>query len=71
LEDFKERMDYLYQRVVGSDKMGGVDQVYYPGEIEQITRELRLVEGIPFTDAEIESLNKEAELVGVEKLSFE
>ncbi|KAL4873936.1 hypothetical protein BDV12DRAFT_158782 [Aspergillus spectabilis] len=71
LEDFKERMDYLYQRVVGSDKMGGVDQIYYPGEIEQITREMRLVEGIPFTDSEIESLNKEAELVGVEKLRFE
>jgi LDH2 family malate/lactate/ureidoglycolate dehydrogenase len=71
LEDFKARMDYLYQRVVGSDKMAGVDRIYYPGEIEQITREKRLVEGIPFTEAEIESLNKEAELVGVEKLKYD
>ncbi|KAL3452955.1 Malate/L-lactate dehydrogenase [Aspergillus insuetus] len=70
LEDFKARMDYLYQRVVGSDKMADVDRIYYPGEIEQITREKRLVEGIPFTEAEIESLNKEAELVGVEKLKY-
>ncbi|KAL4962538.1 Ldh family oxidoreductase [Aspergillus stella-maris] len=68
LDDFKERMDYLYQRVVGSDKMGGVERVYYPGEIEQINREKRLEEGIPFTDAEIEKLNKEAELVRVAKL---
>ncbi|CEL04653.1 Putative Malate/L-lactate dehydrogenase [Aspergillus calidoustus] len=71
LEDFKARMDYLYQRVVGSDKMAGVDRIYYPGEIEQITREKRLVGGIPFTEAEIESLNKEAELVGVEKLKYD
>ncbi|KAL3460822.1 Malate/L-lactate dehydrogenase [Aspergillus heterothallicus] len=71
LDDFKARMDYLYQRVVGSDKMAGVDRIYYPGEIEQITREKRLVEGIPFTDAEIASLNKEAELVGVEKLNYD
>ncbi|KAL2817258.1 Malate/L-lactate dehydrogenase [Aspergillus cavernicola] len=70
LDDFKDRMDYLYQRVVGSDKMGGVDRIYYPGEIEQITREKRLLEGIPFTELEIESLNKEAELVGVEKLQY-
>ncbi|KAL2843870.1 Malate/L-lactate dehydrogenase [Aspergillus pseudoustus] len=70
LEDFKARMDYLYQRVVGSDKMAGVDRIYYPGEIEQITREKRLVEGIPFTEAEIGGLNKEAELVGVEKLKY-
>ncbi|GCB21286.1 malate/(S)-sulfolactate dehydrogenase [Aspergillus awamori] len=68
LEEFKERMDYLYQKVVGSDKMAGVERIYYPGEIEQITRETRLKEGIPFTEAEIEALNKEAEMVGAEKL---
>lgn len=32
LEDFKERMDYLYRRVVDSDKMSGVDTIYFPGE---------------------------------------
>ncbi|GFF57867.1 malate/L-sulfolactate dehydrogenase [Aspergillus udagawae] len=71
LEDFKERMDYLYQRVVGCEKMAGVDRIYYPGEIEQINREKRLEEGIPFTESEIEKLNQEAELVGVEKLKFD
>jgi LDH2 family malate/lactate/ureidoglycolate dehydrogenase len=34
LEEFKSRMDYLYQRVVGCDKMEGVDRIYCPGEIE-------------------------------------
>ncbi|RAK96505.1 Ldh family oxidoreductase [Aspergillus ibericus CBS 121593] len=68
LEEFKERMDYLYQRVVGSEKMGGVERIYYPGEIEQITRKTREVEGIPLTVAEIEALNREAEMVGADVL---
>lgn len=70
LEEFKSRMDYLYQRVVGSDKMACVDQIYFPGEIEQIMQEKRLAEGIPFTEAEILGLNQEADLVGVGKLEL-
>ncbi|KAK5200883.1 hypothetical protein LTR16_004560, partial [Cryomyces antarcticus] len=62
LEEFKERMDYLYQRVVGSERMAGVDRVFFPGEIEQLTQEERTRNGIPYVEAEIEELNKEAEL---------
>lgn len=65
LEEFKERMDYLYRRVVGSEPMAGVDRIYYPGEIEQLTREERLRTGIPYVQAEIDSLNREAKSVGV------
>jgi len=65
LEEFKERMDYLYQRVVESDKMAGVERIYFPGEIEQLTYEERMKKGIPYTDSEIDALNKEANLVGV------
>lgn len=68
LDDFKERMDYLYQRVVGSDPMAGVDRIYYPGEIEQITHEERLKTGIPYVQAEIDALNREAERVGVDRV---
>jgi LDH2 family malate/lactate/ureidoglycolate dehydrogenase len=68
LEEFKERMDYLYQRVVGSEKMAGVDRVYFPGEIEQITHEERLKKGIPYVQAEIDALNREAEKVGAERI---
>ena len=64
MEEFKERMDYLYQRVVSCDKMAGVDRIYFPGEIEQITEENRTKEGIPYVDAEIQALNDEAEKVG-------
>ncbi|KAL5116124.1 hypothetical protein ACEQ8H_006021 [Pleosporales sp. CAS-2024a] len=65
MDEFKQRMDYLYRRVVGSDKMAGVDRIYFPGEIEDLNRERRLREGIPLVHAEVEALNKEAERVGV------
>lgn len=68
LEEFKERMDYLYRRVVGSEKMAGVERIYYPGEIEQIAHDERLKTGIPYVQAEIDALNREAERVGVEKI---
>jgi LDH2 family malate/lactate/ureidoglycolate dehydrogenase len=65
VEDFKDRMDYLYSRVVGSDKMAGVPRIYFPGEIEDMSKEKRLRDGIPLVDAEVQALNKEAERVGV------
>lgn len=68
LEEFKERMDYLYQRVVSSEKRPDVDRIYFPGEIEQLTQEKRSAEGIPYTLGEVDSLNKEAEMVGVSLL---
>ncbi|KAI1328982.1 Malate/L-lactate dehydrogenase [Xylariaceae sp. FL0255] len=64
LKDFRERMDYLYQRVVGSDKAAGVDRIYFPGEIEQLTQQEREKTGIPFVQAEIDALNEEAKKVG-------
>ncbi|CAG8389540.1 unnamed protein product [Penicillium salamii] len=63
-------MDYLYQRVVESEKMAGVDRIYFPGEIEILTEEKRRKEGIPFAAAEIEALKKEADLVNVEHLKL-
>jgi LDH2 family malate/lactate/ureidoglycolate dehydrogenase len=68
LQEFKERMDYLYTRVVGSEKMAETERIYYPGEIEQLVHEERLITGIPYVEAEIEALNKEAERVGVGKI---
>ena len=69
LEDFKKRMDYLYQRVVGCEKMHGVERIYFPGEIEQLRHEERLRDGIPLVDAEIEALNAEATLVGAKPIT--
>ncbi|CAJ2500610.1 Uu.00g034630.m01.CDS01 [Anthostomella pinea] len=64
LEEFRGRMDYLYQRVVGSDRAAGVDRIYFPGEIEQLRQEEREKTGIPLVQAEIDALNEEARKVG-------
>ncbi|KAJ5624955.1 hypothetical protein N7510_001264 [Penicillium lagena] len=71
MDEFKSRMKYLYQRVVNSEKAAGVEQIYFPGEIEMITEEQRLSEGIPLAEAEIEALNKEADRVNVAHLKVQ
>ncbi|KAH7329498.1 Malate/L-lactate dehydrogenase [Stachybotrys elegans] len=68
LDEFRERMQYLYDRVVGSEKAAGVERVYFPGEIEQITQTERERSGIPLVQAEIDALNEEARRVSVELL---
>ncbi|KAK4449595.1 Malate/L-lactate dehydrogenase [Podospora aff. communis PSN243] len=68
LEEFRERMDVLYKKVVESDKAEGVERIYFPGEIEQLTEEERLKDGIPFVQEEVDALNAEAEKLGVPKL---
>ncbi|ORY13365.1 malate/L-lactate dehydrogenase-like protein [Clohesyomyces aquaticus] len=68
LGEFKQRMDYLYQRVIKSDRMTGIDRIYFPGEIEQLTKEQRICEGIPLVQAEVDALNKEAKQVGAGSL---
>lgn len=68
LKTFRERMQYLHERVTGSEKMVGVERIYFPGEIEQLVHEERLKTGIPYVEAEVQALNKEAELVGSGKI---
>ncbi|KAB5566140.1 Malate/L-lactate dehydrogenase [Coniochaeta sp. 2T2.1] len=70
LDEFKERMDTLYRRVVGAEKAHGVDRIYFPGEIEQIREDERLRDGIPYVQDEIDTLNAEAERVGVAKIKL-
>ena len=69
-EEFRERMDFLYGKVVGSERMEGVERIYFPGEIEQITERKRREEGIPLVEAEVKALNEEAERVGVAKVEI-
>lgn len=68
LDEFRERMQYLYERVVGSDKMEGVDRIYFPGEIELLAQIEREKSGIPLVQAEAEALNAEATKVSAEPL---
>lgn len=68
-QEFEGRMKYLYERVVGSERMSGVDRIYFPGEIETARRDERLEKGIPYAVAEMETLNKEALAAGVDPLT--
>ncbi|KAM0219044.1 hypothetical protein ACHAQI_001368 [Fusarium lateritium] len=70
LDEFRERMQYLYERVVGSEKAAGVDRIYFPGELEQLNQKEREKSGIPLVQAEIDALNAEAEKVGAQPLKF-
>ncbi|KAJ4405505.1 hypothetical protein N0V91_005245 [Didymella pomorum] len=70
LDDFRERMQYLYERVVGAEKADGVDRIYFPGELEQLQQQEREKAGIPLVQAEIDALNAEADRVGVDHLQI-
>lgn len=63
LGEFRERMQYLYGRIVGSDKAVGIERIYFPGEIEVLTQMEREKSGIPLVQAEIDALNEEARRV--------
>lgn len=68
LDEFRERMQYLYGRVVGSEKAAGVERIYFPGEIEQLAQKEREKSGIPLVQAEIDALNEEARRVSADIL---
>jgi LDH2 family malate/lactate/ureidoglycolate dehydrogenase len=68
IEEFKRRMDYLYDRVRMSDRVAGVERIYFPGEIELETKMSRLRDGIPMVQAEVDALNGEARRVGVKAI---
>ena len=70
VEEFRERMDVLYQKVVGSEKAHGVDRIYFTGEIEQLKEEERRKSGIPYVVEEIDALNREAAKWGVGEINI-
>ena len=67
--ELQGRLNRLWKSVTESKAAEGVDRVWFPGEREQITREERLANGIPFTKSEIDALNAEAEGAGVAGLN--
>lgn len=68
LDEFRDRMQYLHDRVVGSAPAAGVDRIYFPGELEQLTAAARARTGIPYVAAEVAALNEEARRVGADPI---
>ncbi|KAL1859762.1 hypothetical protein VTK73DRAFT_7458 [Phialemonium thermophilum] len=69
LDEFKDRMEYLYHRVVDGEKAAGVDRIYFPGEPERLLKQERLKNGIPLAQAEIDALNEAAQKLSVRPLT--
>ncbi|KAJ3492637.1 hypothetical protein NLG97_g5257 [Lecanicillium saksenae] len=69
LDEFRERIQYLYDRITGSEKAAGVDRIYFPGEPEQVAQRDRERTGIPLVQAEIDALNAEAEKVSAKPMA--
>lgn len=69
LDEFRDRIQYLYDKVVGSEKAAGVERIYFPGELEQLAQRERERSGIPLVQAEIDALNEEARKVGVSPMT--
>jgi LDH2 family malate/lactate/ureidoglycolate dehydrogenase len=64
--EFRERMDFLLKKVKGCKKADGFERIYVSGEIEAELEGKRLQQGIPYTQAEIDTLHGLAKQVGVE-----
>jgi LDH2 family malate/lactate/ureidoglycolate dehydrogenase len=53
---FLERMDWLWMEIKATDPAPGFDQVFLPGEREQLLRALRLREGVPLEASTVHAL---------------
>ncbi len=68
LNEYKARVDRLVQQVHQSELAPGSRGVFLPGEIEFLTRERRLREGIPIPASILASLDKVAAEIAIEPL---
>ena len=68
IEEFKSRVDGLAQQVHESKLAKGSRGVFMPGEIEFMTKERRLKEGIPISSTVLRNLDRIAEEIEIEPL---
>ncbi len=67
-KEYRSRMDTLVERVRACPKAEGFDEILLPGEIEAREEDKRRKGGIPYSAAEIDPLQNEAERAGIGKL---
>lgn len=66
IEDFKKRMDQIITEIKLCRRAEGMQQIFIPGEIEFLTQERRLREGIPVKRTTLFELQQVASQVGVD-----
>jgi LDH2 family malate/lactate/ureidoglycolate dehydrogenase len=57
VDEYRDRMDVLLQRVRESELAAGVQRIYTPGEIEEEAQKKREKQGIAFTRGEVDALH--------------
>ena len=65
MAQFRERMDVLLRAVRSSKKAEGFDRIYVSGEMEAAMEKQRALEGIPFTQSEVDTLHELGKQSGV------
>lgn len=68
LEQYHDRLDWLIDRIHGSQPAAGFDEVLLPGEVEHREEERRRVTGLPLSSREIRALEEEAGRAGIAPL---
>lgn len=56
IQEFKDRVDQLVQRIHSAPRAPDVDRIYLPGEIEHLSEAERKAEGIPLPEAVYQDL---------------
>jgi len=60
-EEFEQEVEYLIEWVKSSKKLPGVEEIYVPGEVEQVHQEKRKKEGIPIEEPTWNQIVKRAQ----------
>ena len=70
IEKFTERVDQISNQVHESELASGTSAVYMPGELEFITREKRIKDGIPLPAAVLSNLNRIASEISIDQITI-
>ena len=68
-DEYKARFSEWEQSVVNAPPAEGGKRVYLPGQIETENKKERLVEGIPYLEKDVETLNEFADKCGISPLT--
>ena len=66
LKAFQNRMDDLVRKTKAQPRAAGFEEILIPGERESRVRASRLRDGIPLKQGTVDSLNEEAERMGID-----
>jgi LDH2 family malate/lactate/ureidoglycolate dehydrogenase len=68
-DEYKARFSEWEQSVVNAPPAEGVKRVYLPGQIETENKNERLIDGIPYLEKDVETLNEFADKCGISPLT--